>query len=253
MGRRTFNVGEIARILGVPASTLRFWEKKSLFRIGKGDNQYRQYTTTDLIRIADTVFYRNMGIPISQINDFLTVPLEDHGAFLETMQVQLNEKIMQYRQMEERLRRQRTHYACLKQLLEHPYTMEEVPFQSISPWEFWERENLNRYIEDPTCYVWFRNTAAGTPGQKGLIRDSVPGEEKGPPLWVREGNKKYLTFPVRALEEDNYQGVEAEELLEQIGTRYETGAYFAQHLLTCMEDGKSVEYLKGYLELIGPK
>ena len=139
MGRRTFNIGEIARILGVPASTLRFWEKKSLFRIGKGDNQYRQYTTTDLIRIADTVFYRNMGIPISQINDFLTVPLEDHGAFLETMQVQLNEKIMQYRQMEERLRRQRTHYACLKQLLEHPYTMEEVPFQSISPWEFWER------------------------------------------------------------------------------------------------------------------
>ena len=70
---------------------------------------------------------------------------------------------------------------------------------------------------------------------------------------MREGNKKYLTFPVRALEEDNYQGVEAEELLEQIGTRYETGAYFAQHLLTCMEDGKSVEYLKGYLELIGPK
>lgn len=35
MGRKTFTIGEIVQILDIPASTLRFWERKNLFHIEK--------------------------------------------------------------------------------------------------------------------------------------------------------------------------------------------------------------------------
>ena len=54
---------------------------------------------------------------------------------------------------------------------------------------------------------------------------------------------------IRALEADNYQGVEAEEVIAMVQEKYRTGVFLACHLLTCTKEGESVEYLKGYLEL----
>ena len=70
MQKGTLTIGEISEILNVPTSTLRFWEEKGLFQVAKGLNSYRSYTTTDLIHIADILFYRNMGIPVKDVGGF---------------------------------------------------------------------------------------------------------------------------------------------------------------------------------------
>lgn len=47
--KQSFSIGEIAELLNIPTSTLRFWEKKGLFSIPKSDNRYRMYSYLDLV------------------------------------------------------------------------------------------------------------------------------------------------------------------------------------------------------------
>ena len=47
--KQSFSIGEIAELLNISTSKLRFWEKKGLFSITKSDNHYRTYSYLDLI------------------------------------------------------------------------------------------------------------------------------------------------------------------------------------------------------------
>lgn len=249
MGRKTFTIGEIAQILDISASTLRFWERKNLFHIEKSENSYRRYTTTDLIHIADIMFYRNLGVPVKQVNRFAETSLQEYGSALELSQKQLDEQIQAFSQMQRRIQLQKERYDTLQQLMANPYQVESLPFRYVMRWEFWEGEKLLRYIEDPARYVWFRDTSIDDAGCKGLIWEDAPADAETSLLWQKQGEPRFLTFPIRALEADNYQGVEAEEVVAMVQKKYRTGVFLACHLLTCTEDGGSVEYLKGYLEL----
>ena len=249
MGRKTFTIGEIVQILDIPASTLRFWERKNLFHIEKSENSYRRYTTTDLIHIADMMFYRNLGIPVKQVNNFSEISLQEYGSALELSQKQLDEQIQEFAQMQRRIQLQKERYDTLQQLMAEPYRVERLPFRYVVGWEFWERENLLRYIEDPARYVWFRDTSSENTGCKGLIWEEIRSDQEKSLLWQKQGEPRFLTFPIRALEADNYQGVEAEEVIAMVQEKYRTGVFLACHLLTCTKEGESVEYLKGYLEL----
>ena len=61
MGKKNLTIGEISEILNITPSTLRFWEKENLFHVSKKSNHYRTYTNTDLIDIADILYYRIGG------------------------------------------------------------------------------------------------------------------------------------------------------------------------------------------------
>lgn len=252
MPKKTFTIGEIAKILNIPSSTLRFWEEQGLFHISKCMNNYRSYTTTDLIRIADIVFYRNLGIPIRDVNDFITVPLDNYGSSLEEVQQQLTEKIQKYEKMQEKIYLQQERYRTLQQLLKNPFTVEEPPFSYVISWDFWEKENLMYYIEDPARYVWYKDTSSDMPGRKGLIQFDKPEENEMLILFHKKEDMRFVAFPIRARVDDDYEGLEAEEIVEKIQKEYHTGIFLAQHLLTCAEDGCLIEYLKGYLELRDP-
>ena len=128
MQKKTLSIGEISEILDVPTATLRFWEEKGLFHITKGANSYRSYTTTDLIHIADVLFYRKMGIPVNEVGNFTSVSLAEQGEALKSLQEQLMEKVQKYEQMYQRLCQQQQRYYSLLQLMVNPFVLEEVPF-----------------------------------------------------------------------------------------------------------------------------
>lgn len=250
--RKTFTIGEIAKILNVPVSTLRFWEKQGLFHISKCENNYRNYTTTDIIQIADIMFYRNLGIPIRDVNDFITVPFENYEESLEDVQVQIKEKIQRYEKMQNKIQLQLERYQILQTLLKCPFQEEEPPFSTVISWNFWEKENITYYIEDPARYVWYKDTSKDTPGKKGLIQYESFKNPNAPVVFQKREQMHFVTFPIRARVAENYEGVEAEEIVEKYKKKYQTGILLAQHLLTCEENGCHVEYLKGYLELREP-
>ncbi len=250
MKGRRLSIGEISKILDIPTSKLRFWENQGLFSISKRANKYRSYTTTDLIQIADILFYRNLGIPIREINNFSSMTLREYGSFLQDTQQQLEDKIRENIRMYQRICRQQQCYSKLLQLLIQPRAFEQPPFSCVVSWDFCEKDRIASYAEDPSRYVWFRDTGSGSAGQKGIIVSAPPAPDEPPPLWKRTEHAKFLTFPVRAYVEDDYRGLESESIVSEIRQHHRTGTYIARHLLTCAEGGGHIEYLQGYLEIL---
>ena len=159
------------------------------------------------------------------------------------------ENIEKYLQMQAQVKMHRERLNTLKKLIEKPFIMEKIPFSHIAAWEFWETEQLRRYITNPSNYVWIRDSELGEVGQKGIILDVLP-DNCGPILWEKEVDKEYMVFPVRAKINNNYEGVEANETITELQKKHRTGIFIAQHLLNCEENGESIEYLKGYLEIL---
>ena len=87
------------------------------------------------------MFYRNLGIPVKQVNNFAEISLQEYGSALELSQKQLDEQIQEFAQMQRRIQLQKERYDTLQQLMAEPYRVERLPFRYVVGREFWEREN----------------------------------------------------------------------------------------------------------------
>ena len=73
------SIGEVSRLLNIPEHTLRYWQDAGIFSVRQEMNNYRKYTMADLLNIAEVAFYRNIGIPVKQMerfNRFGQIPAE---------------------------------------------------------------------------------------------------------------------------------------------------------------------------------
>ncbi|NLB89682.1 MAG: MerR family transcriptional regulator, partial [Clostridiales bacterium] len=59
------NIGEVAKILGVAPSKLRYWDTKGLIRLERNqENNYRTFSFQTIMDICDVIFYRDLSISI---------------------------------------------------------------------------------------------------------------------------------------------------------------------------------------------
>ena len=169
MGKKNLTIGEISEILNITPSTLRFWEKENLFHVSKKSNHYRTYTNTDLIDIADILYYRNLGVPVKDIRAFSSLELSEYDQFLENQERELNKKIEEYQQMLLRSQSLKRNYYRLLRLLVNPFILETPDFHHVISWDFREKERIRQYVSDPSYYVCVK-----IPTQKFLdVKDSL--------------------------------------------------------------------------------
>lgn len=83
--KEQFTIGEISELMNIPTATLRFWETSGLFSVEKRPNRYRSYTTRDITKIADVIFYRNMGVSVSQVREMENYTREDYEKQMQSM------------------------------------------------------------------------------------------------------------------------------------------------------------------------
>lgn len=68
----TYTIGELAKILGITAETIRYYERKNIIQpIHKEDSGYRYYTTWDLHMIIRARCYLGFGFTIEQTAEIL--------------------------------------------------------------------------------------------------------------------------------------------------------------------------------------
>lgn len=241
-----FTIGEVAKLLDVPTATLRFWEEKGLFSVEKGENRYRHYTHRDLVRIASVVFYRNLGIPVAQVHWMNTYSLEQYTQQIRSLQSQLEEQLNMYQRMYRRTQNELGHLAQIEQLAHQAFLEEEVPFDAVASFDYREKEKLVRYAQDPSCYVRYTDTRDTSSETRGII--ALPEYPEHTLLWKKRPDTVFLTFLIRELAEEGYQS-DVEHTLSLIRREYRTGTLLSQYLITARENGRQVDYLKGYLEV----
>lgn len=67
----TFSVGKFAKIIGVNAQTLRWYERCGILETKRDENnKYRTYTDLDVRRVLYCRLYRSMGFSLEEIKDY---------------------------------------------------------------------------------------------------------------------------------------------------------------------------------------
>ena len=83
-----YKIGDVARILGISADLLRYYEKKGVVTPYKdANNDYRYYDSWDINFLMDCLWFKNFGFSIEQIADMVRIPsaedLQDIFAYKE--------------------------------------------------------------------------------------------------------------------------------------------------------------------------
>ena len=62
-------IGEIEKLSGISAKTIRYYETKGLLQIKRGENAYREYGEEDLTQLQTIALLRKCGCSIAAIKD----------------------------------------------------------------------------------------------------------------------------------------------------------------------------------------
>lgn len=78
-------VGEISKALGISNEAIRYYVKEGIIRPKKNEeNNYWEYSSDDLMKLTDVLFYRTMNLTMKEIKQIMGgLPLEEIGAVID--------------------------------------------------------------------------------------------------------------------------------------------------------------------------
>ena len=107
-----YTVGQIARLLDIPSSTIRYYDKKGLLPfVSRSRGGIRHFTEEDRARMENILLLRRFGFSVDEIKDF--VELEERGASTLPQRLFLLEQ--RGRAMEDEIRTLRETLSLLKE------------------------------------------------------------------------------------------------------------------------------------------
>ncbi len=84
-----YNINELENLLGYPAATIRYYEKRGIVSPSRKHNGYRVFTRNDVYNLIDCNRYSSFGMTLKEISEFYTNT--DENYVVETLQ-KYNEK-----------------------------------------------------------------------------------------------------------------------------------------------------------------
>ena len=245
-----YSIGEVADLLQVATSKLRHWEAMNLFSVEKQPNHYRCYDMADVVNIAEVLTYRELGFPISRIEEMRRADVADYEQLLRLSRAELHKKLEEYRSILKRMDRQRAAVRDLKKLDAGWPRAEAVPFERVVKFDYSDAVNIRRYIHEPALYVRYVDTRDLSTETRGIAADpAAPGQT----LWAagtRPARPGWDTvaFPIREKPDRDYV-TDLPDSLETLRARWHTGVLLAQYVFTAYENGERTDFYKGYLEV----
>jgi len=89
-----YTVKQLASISGISPRTLRFYDEIGLLKPAYfGDNQYRYYEEEQLLLLQQILFFRELGVPLRDIQTCMTSPGFDKVETLRSHQITLKKKL----------------------------------------------------------------------------------------------------------------------------------------------------------------
>jgi len=142
-------VGEISKALGISNESIRYYVDAGLITPEKNiQNNYWEYSSDDLNRLTDILFYRSMGLNVREIKTIMDgLPLENLGDVIDERKSALIKDIHQSMEALWNLNDWHERYKTEMDLL-GKYTIGDMPvgFRRDSTYE--EATHMAKYIED---------------------------------------------------------------------------------------------------------
>jgi len=243
-----FNIGLISKTLGIPKSTIRYWESEGLINLERNfSNDYREFSVSTIFEILDILFYRNLDISIKELKQIEDKSTEDIENILLKNKQNINNQIKNLKKtnklIEERLEQIQKFYYLINNPYEVIDNIENI--NAVIEFEINNKEIINKYSSAPGHFVYYIDKEKDV-FKYGFITDTI---KKGyNVLWKNENkNVKYTKFILK----QDYYSLDTDlnthiNKLKELG--YTSGKLIARYMLTSY-DKRKYDYYEAFMEI----
>lgn len=192
--RETYFIKGASDLLGIPQSTLRYWEGEGLIWIKRDEqNDYRQFSVQSVIDISDVAFFRNLDVPVRELKNLFTMSLEELDATLKGVEQKVEQQYLELEQKKERIERQRYFIKLVEQLQKKQMCYGEPDLNYMIPFQLDCRQHWEETIKNPYYYGIVMEKENNWEVMTGIV-EAETSEKKQKLLWKKENgkNKKYI-------------------------------------------------------------
>ena len=106
----TFSIGEAAKFLNLPTSTIRYWDSIGLLTNSRNEaNDYRTFTYDDLFALYDVKFIRSLGLSTKDVQGIYRKSEKEVYEVLEQTEKRLAEEIERLKGEMEQIEQRKRH------------------------------------------------------------------------------------------------------------------------------------------------
>ena len=96
----TYSVKELADLAGVTGRTIRYYDEIGLLAPAKiGENGYRYYDQESLLRLQQILFFRELDVPLKEIEHIMNLPQFNLLESLQDHQAALNRRVLRLQRL----------------------------------------------------------------------------------------------------------------------------------------------------------
>ena len=239
---KLFQIGEIADLLQISRSKLRFWEQQGLLRLERNDeNNYRQYTFADLLRVTDIIFYRNLHFSTVELEQLFQQSAGELEQELEKKEREITAQLQALEQTRQEIGLRCKHLQEAQRLQCQPYRPGVPDFRQVRLFRSEDPADWQRCMFDQYEFIGVQQDAR-TPLVYGLT--AADGADC---IWVLDPAVEYREVLLRFATQDYNENDAAAHCaaLKQMG--WQTGHIVSRFLFSSVEKGISYDYHKGWI------
>lgn len=243
-----YNIKEVAELLQIPASTLRYWDEEGLIHTERDlDNNYRKFLLSTVIELSTISFYRNLGISIKELKHIFTSDLGVQKSLLEKEEQKIKQQIQDMYRQQKRIAKQKHLLQEVEQLKSWNICEGMPEYSEVEAFE-WENPRQWEYLtKEPERFMLVLEGAALDNMQYGVGLNHR--EERGGRriLWKRESGKKYLEslLVVNCGNEKNNNMADILQEVKKLG--YQPKSASAQYISSGWEEN-AIDYYRLWIE-----
>lgn len=244
-------IGRLSSILGIPSSTLRYWEKEGLVHFNRGENNYRTFATPHIFEIGDIAFYRDLRIPIADLKKLSTMDLDRVEDILNASETRLEQNIMQAKQNLEKIRLRKAAIERVRQLRTPHIIQTRLP--PIYDIVYEEYNAMQHRLNDPYKEAVYSlssspDTTWGATLSNIQNRPQVRPGDLEPRLYL---NGLVMLEYHNETNRDSFQNNIAQLRQTVADLGYRAGDVIGTYLISAFDDLRYT-YYDGYIELLPP-
>lgn len=181
--QRSYDIKEAARHVGVPASTLRYWESKGLIRAGRNpENDYRRYSLHDLIEASEIAFYRKLNVPAKELESYPALSAHELDNALARTETDIEHRIAELEATRTRLAQQRALNAQAERLRNADMQPKAPRITTLHAVDHDSPELWKVLAEEPWRYGVFIDAVCPDEVKEAIVDAQTPAAS---PLWQR--------------------------------------------------------------------
>ncbi len=243
--KKSFSIGEISELLGIPKSTLRYWERAGLIRSPRNDeNNYREYYPSTIYTISDLAHYRCLRMSLEDMRKLPQLSPNELEESLIDLDHNLAKQLEELNTAKEYIHKKLQCMNEYNRLCQNQYQVEFPDYNKIYNFSIQDTDAWSVYIKDQYQSILLYNT------KKNCIETglAVPTAKDHPTIWEIDRNASYISFVLKV----GYSSPTTEDFqphLDHLSKEgYLVSNIFARYLFSACDD-KYYDYYKAFAEV----